>query len=503
MFKSIFNITKSIRSNYVTKVVKRAEISSIQDRSDISRFILKNTGTSTKHWKELREKLFAMSVNITNKNIDTFIIGSYTTENRYVEAKSYIDYLKEEKIKLNLATIGRCFKLHYLMYLEGLSTQKDEENILQMYDEVTKEYPMLDSITGENIIAGLSVTREWKKCFKIFQDLKISCIPNTLAYNSLISATFNHGECVTGWALFQEMIENNRLPSIKTYLTYLERIGHTKLSSLDDLLENVAFYNLPLHLTVAQKIINVTNGKSKITSISKEGVCKNCDKKLSRLELTASEFEQLKAAFFENVIIGRDVFHKTTPEELQRFRIFVENMEKFDVIVDGLNVLYSAGVKQPLHVQSTLLATVIAHFTKQRKKVLVLGRIHMERFPKRNWSFIAKNSTVFLINNISQDDPYLLYCGLHSGINTIIVTRDLMRSHLYLLKDKQHKLLFCRWLTQSRYHLVHADENKAIFKKPLPYMITPQKDGSFWHVPYVVETTSEKEPVYKWLCINS
>lgn len=34
-------------------------------------------------------------------------------------------------------------------------------------------------------------------------------------------------------------------------------------------------------------------------------------------------------------------------------------------------------------------------------------------------------------------------------------------------------------------------------------MITPQKDGSFWHVPYVVETTSEKEPVYKWLCINS
>lgn len=133
MFKSIFNITKSIRSNYVTKVVKRAEISSIQDRSDISRFILKNTGTSTKHWKELREKLFAMSVNITNKNIDTFIIGSYTTENRYVEAKSYIDYLKEEKIKLNLATIGRCFKLHYLMYLEGLSTQKDEENILQMY----------------------------------------------------------------------------------------------------------------------------------------------------------------------------------------------------------------------------------------------------------------------------------------------------------------------------------------------------------------------------------
>ncbi|KAI4464033.1 hypothetical protein MML48_4g00005905 [Holotrichia oblita] len=485
MFKTILNATtKSIRNNYATKVVKRAEVSSIQDKNDVSRLILKSRGTSAQHWKELREKLFASPANITNKNIDTFIIGSYTTENRYADAKSYIDYLKNEKIKLNLATIGRCFKLHYLMHLEGLSTKIDEDNIIEMYENVVKEYPMLDSITGENIIAGLSVTREWKKCFEIFQDLKISCTPNTLAYNSLISAAFNHDEFITGWALFQEMIENNRTPSISTYSTYLERLGLSDLSKLDDLLENVAFYNLQLNLTIAQKIADITDGKSRLPRFLKKACVK-------------------VNAFFENVIIGKDVFHKTTPEELERFKKFVQNMGKFDVIVDGLNVVYSAGVKQPLYMQSVLLASVVAHFTKQRKKVLVMGRTHMERYPQRNWSFIKKNSTVFLINNISQDDPYLLYCGLHCGINTIIVTRDFMRSHLYLLRDKQHKLLFNRWLTQSRYHLVHADENKAIFKTPLPYMITPQKDGNSWHVPYVSETTSEKDPVYKWLCINS
>lgn len=110
------------------------------------------------------------------------------------------------------------------------------------------------------------------------------------------------------------------------------------------------------------------------------------------------------------------------------------------------------------------IASVVRHFIKQGKRVLVLGRTHMEKLPKKNWDFVKKNSTVFLINNISQDDPYILYCGLHSGINTIVVTRDFMRSHLYLLKDKQSKLLFNRWLVQSRYHLLHANEDKVFFK---------------------------------------
>lgn len=88
----------------------------------------------------------------------------------------------------------------------------------------------------------------------------------------------------------------------------------------------------------------------------------------------------------------------------------------------------------------------------------------MERLPRHNWQYVKQNATVFLTNNISQDDPYTLYCGLHSGLNTIIVTRDFMRSHLYLLKDKHNKLLFNRWLKQSRYHLLHVAADNVFFK---------------------------------------
>lgn len=96
----------------------------------------------------------------------------------------------------------------------------------------------------------------------------------------------------------------------------------------------------------------------------------------------------------------------------------------------------------------------------------------MALWPKRYWYNITRNAKVFLTENLSQDDPYLLYCALHSGLNTVIVSRDLMRSHLFLLKNPQHKRLFNRWLTQSRYELLHVgDDGKVVFKVSLKLLV--------------------------------
>lgn len=89
----------------------------------------------------------------------------------------------------------------------------------------------------------------------------------------------------------------------------------------------------------------------------------------------------------------------------------------------------------------------------------MLGRVHMNRWPKRNWEYITNNSTVFLTQNISQDDPYLLYCALNSGKDTVIVTRDLMRGHKFLLKDSKDKILFSRWLSMRQYQLIRVNNH--------------------------------------------
>lgn len=81
------------------------------------------------------------------------------------------------------------------------------------------------------------------------------------------------------------------------------------------------------------------------------------------------------------------------------------------------------------------------------------------------WPRINQKATTFLTDNLSQDDPYLLYAALHSGINTKVISRDMMRSHLYLLKDHRHKRIFNRWLSENRYELQHVSQNGRVILK--------------------------------------
>lgn len=85
----------------------------------------------------------------------------------------------------------------------------------------------------------------------------------------------------------------------------------------------------------------------------------------------------------------------------------------------------------------------------------------MKKWPKKYWDIITDKATVFLTENISQDDPYLLYCALNSGQDTIVVSRDLMRGHKFLLKNRRHKLLFERWLNESQYLLIRINKRGA------------------------------------------
>lgn len=63
--------------------------------------------------------------------------------------------------------------------------------------------------------------------------------------------------------------------------------------------------------------------------------------------MSTEEFKELKKVFFENVIIGKDVFLKSNPEELESFKHFLKGMTKYDVVLDGLNVAHRAGLNPP------------------------------------------------------------------------------------------------------------------------------------------------------------
>jgi len=42
-----------------------------------------------------------------------------------------------------------------------------------------------------------------------------------------------------------------------------------------------------------------------------------------------------------NVVIGKNIFNNSSPQELNEFKDFIESTMPYDVVVDGLNLAYA------------------------------------------------------------------------------------------------------------------------------------------------------------------
>lgn len=96
----------------------------------------------------------------------------------------------------------------------------------------------------------------------------------------------------------------------------------------------------------------------------------------------------------------------------------------------------------------------------------------------------------------SHDDPFVLYAALHGGPGTLLVSRDLMRQHLFRLGDAHLQELFRRWR-----HL-HQEE----FGTTTP-AVSLQVQGSSvrgWHVPHTEGncTATATSSALQWLCLS-
>ena len=87
-------------------------------------------------------------------------------------AKQYLQFLTQNNMKPNLATMGKYLRLLYNNNIEHKISTQDEEEILHIYEEIRKNNPVLDSLTLDSILLALSLTREWRKCLDLLQVFK-------------------------------------------------------------------------------------------------------------------------------------------------------------------------------------------------------------------------------------------------------------------------------------------------------------------------------------------
>ncbi|XP_061854698.1 mitochondrial ribonuclease P catalytic subunit isoform X2 [Colius striatus] len=384
-------------------------------------------------------------------------------------------------------------------YLALCVQQGQTSEILDVYDIMKVRFRILESGAYNLLIKGLSNSDRWRTALTLLEEIKEIMVPSRTNYESCIKALSRHQEMDHAFKLYHEMLARDLVPTLDVLQVFFDFNRGMKDAELQKELFDILLYlrdnQIYPHKTFMQSI--------KLWFES--GQCPVCNHQLEDSDLTEEEYNNLSEKIIRDVIHGTDTFRKTSPQEFEAFQAFVESRPPFDIVIDGLNVSHM----KPRRMHCENLLNAINCLAKENLRLLVLGRKHM-LVNSSNWKReimkeMQSKADFFFAENISEDDPFLLYATLRSGKHCKFVTRDFLRDHKACLSDSLTRHLFRKWQRGHQIVFSHSVEGNHInFLPALRYDCVVQTTGDTWHIPYK-DTFEEKysfQVPRKWLCIQ-
>lgn len=307
-------------------------------------------------WDNVRHELLTKERSVNAANLDGIIVGFCSKGNRLDLARSYLDFMKSQSQVINDAATGRMIRLYYRHYLDNnidKISSEDEEDILQLCKSLLDKYEMVEATLAENIIYGLSITRDWMKCFELLNHICVTSKVNTTVYDSLISRAFIEDKLDIAFDLLHEMVNNQLAPKSSVFLKFFKR--ERSLEETEKIMNFISDSRLMLSEDIMEdfrKIFNSNQSPCNVTRISRVGKCSSCSNVLPSAQLNDKEFAKLSKNFLSDVMVRRDVFLKSNPDEMKRFEKFVEKSLPFDCVIDGLNSAFSHGPNQTIELKA-------------------------------------------------------------------------------------------------------------------------------------------------------
>lgn len=116
------------------------------------------------------------------------------------------------------------------------------------------------------------------------------------------------------------------------------------------------------------------------------------------MKITEDEFKLLQNNVREKLIVGSDLFLKSSPQELERFQKFVKQTAPYDIVLDALNISYvgSKNIKDRMQI----LKPVVNYFANEDKKILLLGRKHMMKWNRGGLEYLMKRCYMFFTDDL-------------------------------------------------------------------------------------------------------
>ncbi|VVC27280.1 Hypothetical protein CINCED_3A023283 [Cinara cedri] len=389
-------------------------------------------------------------------------------------------------------------------------TDEDQHEIQTICLSILKNNShLVNSTFMEGIIMGLCCTPLWRNSLEYLNNFKNEKDIKIRAYSCTIFKAFKEEEIDIGWSLIQTMYNQHEILLTSVFAAWFNLCDINKNYSYQKVLEFLRDNECIVRTHLAELIhekYKQYGSKITTTIIKPDGRCTNCNQILKPVEITNSEFKALQESFMSRVVIGKNIFNNSSPQELNNFKDFIKNTAPYDVVVDGLNVAYAYRGKIA---NDSLIKIVLKILIKQKSKVLLFGRKHLVQQLGNEFNFIKRNVNIFFADDLSKDDPFLLYAAMYSGIQTKILTRDLMRGHKFLLNNSKMQNIFQKWLQKNRLILKIRPQNEVFIRNPIPYLQTTQESGKgIWHLPYeeIKEPGSWSKPNSSpdnWMCIKT
>lgn len=320
-------------------------------------------------WNNVRNELISSERFLKPANVNGIVVDFCLREIRLDIAKSYLDYLKSNAMDINDGCISKILSVYYSHYskIKLKPTQEDEADMINLSFALIQKYPLMDSILAGNVIRALTLTKEWLKSVELLEHIKVTELPSVGVYSSIISKALDEDRLDLVWELTNEVFDKKSMPSIPVFVKYIEKF-RDNVEETENLFKAIRERSLIFpeqNMEVFREAIG--ENRCEVVEIDRLGDCRNCQSQLPAVSLNEEEFKILSKTFLDDVMIRKDVFIKTTPAELQRFKDFVQNTVPYDCVIDGLNVAYSHGSSQgpkmfAKNVRPYLLKHVVIHF---------------------------------------------------------------------------------------------------------------------------------------------
>lgn len=397
-----------------------------------------------------------------------------------VTAQSYYKYLKDSNHKIDLPVIGNY--LEALSHLKPPLSPEQQKEIKQAYAELEKQNLHKSTATVVHCIRALCLTDDWMKAFDLLVDTDGYGFIESI-YKCIISAALRNDKIDIVFELMEKSyILNLKLLDSESVhqecVEYMEQKGaqeHRKCT--ERMFSFWQKYNILPSTNILTKYLNSCSKfgwRVSRISMENEAFCRTCSGKLEELNISSNDYKLLKRIIVDNLFLFSKASTDPMSKELMSFRKFISRVEYYDVVIDGLNmILAHRNSKQKLG----RLLIMIDYFKNKGNSVLVIGRKHLTKVP--GFKDIYKNSCVFLVEDKTADDPFILYAALAIGSNTKFLSGDLMRTHCDKLPNVQLQRIFKLWQLSRQYVF---NDDSLIVQHPVEFKPCALHQNGCWHI---------------------